>query len=167
MNREPAMFLHSAFRTPHFAILLVLPCVALLMGCGPDYPDCVPVSGKVTFEGEPVTQGTITFYPDGGRAAMGEIQPDGTYVLTTFEPGDGAVPGRHTVTIKSTEVSGAPAPTSFEEELAMGQGDAAGAAFAPADQIRWLVPESFSRRETSGLEAEVTRDAGSIDFALP
>ena len=41
-------------------ILAVLP--VLMCGCGgSDGPEFVPVSGKVTFDGEPVTEGTIMF----------------------------------------------------------------------------------------------------------
>jgi hypothetical protein len=34
-----------------------------------------------------------------GKAAVGRIQPDGTYTLTTFEDADGAIVGEHWVTI--------------------------------------------------------------------
>lgn len=66
------------------------------------------VSGKVTYEGKPVEAGSITFTPvttgasaETGVAAKpagGSIQSDGSYTLTTYVDGDGAIVGRHTVT---------------------------------------------------------------------
>lgn len=59
----------------------------------------MPVSGKVTFKGKPLTHGTVDFEPEAGREAHGAIQPDGGYTLTTFKDGDGAVVGKHRVSI--------------------------------------------------------------------
>src|SRR5262249_7863155 len=55
-------------------------------GCGPaeSHPETVPVQGKVTYKGQPVPRGTITFQPDAGQPATGEIQPDGSYRLGTY-----------------------------------------------------------------------------------
>jgi hypothetical protein len=63
----------------------------------------LPVKGKVTLKGKPLTQGQIVFEPDSaGREAHGSIQPDGTFELTTFKPGDGAAPGTHRVAVTGT-----------------------------------------------------------------
>ena len=62
----------------------------------------VPVKGKVTYKGKPLTEGEIVFEPDNsGREAHGSIQPDGSFELTTFKTGDGAVPGTHRVAVTS------------------------------------------------------------------
>ena len=146
-----------------FYRLSTLVVVALLpVGCGPSYPTCYPVSGKVTFNGEPVTQGTVTFYPADGRSAIGKIQPDGSYSLTTFETGDGALAGNHAVTIKATTVSGPAAPSSFEDELSQANSS------APAGEatVTWLVPERLSRRESSDLTATVAKESNQIDFNI-
>jgi hypothetical protein len=73
-------------------------------GCGANgsgtLPSLLPVKGKVTFKGQPVTTGTVRFEPDDyGRPATGKLQSDGTYVLTTLKEGDGVVPGHHRVSI--------------------------------------------------------------------
>src|ERR1700687_5390629 len=84
---------------------VLLACCLLgmaLTGCGG--PRLGKVSGRVTVGGKPVTSGTIMFHPDAGPTAVGTIQPDGTYTLTTGKPGDGAVVGAHRVTIQSTTV---------------------------------------------------------------
>src|SRR3954453_15047519 len=91
---------------------LVLVTAALcLFGCGghPSKPKLGRVSGKVTYNGQPVTKGLVSFVPSGGpgaqtgQAAPGEIGPDGSYTLTTFENGDGAVLGEHKVLVQARE----------------------------------------------------------------
>jgi hypothetical protein len=90
--------------------LIVLAALAagVCWGCGPagrgTLPTLIPVKGKVTYKGKPLTKGTITFVPDGyGREARGEIQPDGTFVLTTDKEGDGVVAGEHRISITHLE----------------------------------------------------------------
>jgi len=135
----------------------------MLVGCGPSHPACYPVSGKVIYDGQTVTQGTITFYPEQGRSALGKIEPDGTYSLTTFSAGDGALPGRHAVTIQSTLASGPDVATSFEEEHAQAQsGRASGSA-----RLTWLVPETYARRESTPLSETVREKRNVIDFDIP
>ena len=81
---------------------LVFP-VLLVTGCGGNAtPATAPVAGQVIFEGEPVTDATITFTPAAGRTATGAIDGEGRFSLSTFRPNDGAVPGRHRVTFGST-----------------------------------------------------------------
>ena len=66
-----------------------------LIGCGND--GMTKVSGKVTFgDGAPVTRGTV-YFDSGTYAASGPIQPDGTYVLGSLRPGDGAPAGEYVV----------------------------------------------------------------------
>ena len=62
----------------------------------------VPVSGKVTVSGKPLTQGAITFVADGsGTTAASEIDATGKYTLSTHKPGDGVAPGSYKVRIES------------------------------------------------------------------
>jgi hypothetical protein len=161
---------HSRRRDPvalRVARLAPWPLVLLLLaGCGSGRPETVPISGKITYAGKPVTQGKIVFYPEHGRPATGEIGPDGSYSLTTFDQGDGAVLGKHRVTIKSTHVTEpAHMPKSFAEEVAQGQRKDAKA--APGGQVQWLVPRKYADKETSPLTAEVKRGGGPINFDIP
>lgn len=51
--------------TPCWGVLaVVLACVPLTGGCGPSGPTTYPVSGTVTFNGEPLPDGYITFVPE-------------------------------------------------------------------------------------------------------
>jgi hypothetical protein len=146
--------------------LVPLACLAcaLLGGCGG--PRLAKVTGKVTYGSKPVTGGKIMFYPESGRMALGEIGPDGTYTLTTFKPGDGALVGPHRVAIESTRVGpgNMETPKSFEEEL---KGVPPGGKILVAGKVEWLVPEKYSRPENSGLTAKVENRPNEINFDLP
>ena len=73
-----------------------LSCIALFTGCSDQLPTH-PVRGKVEFNGGgPVHVGTVELKSlEHGVQARGEIQDDGSFSLTTYQPGDGAVAGRH------------------------------------------------------------------------
>ncbi|MCX7426751.1 MAG: hypothetical protein NTW96_14130 [Planctomycetia bacterium] len=146
-------------------ILATLLALLLLGGCGSGLPERGKVTGKVTFNGRPVPEGTVTFYPKTGRSASGRIQPDGTYTLTTFDEGDGAIVGSHEVTIESVQFAKVPQPKSFEAELGSAK---TGKRVDPAAmKPQWLLPEKFSVRGQSGLTREVKSGPNTIDFALP
>lgn len=94
----------SSLSSPRVTVAIGLVTVAFfLAGCGDgDQFETAPVSGTVTLNGEPVTAGTIMLSPisDGdsqltGKGAAGPVQEDGSFVLTTYEEGDGAILGKH------------------------------------------------------------------------
>jgi predicted small lipoprotein YifL len=91
------------------ALLLAL-SVLLAAGCGPRGPVVVPVSGKVTINGQPLAsgiEGFIQVVPENGRPAMGAIDPQtGAFQLTTTKPGDGCVTGTHKVVIIMQQMVG-------------------------------------------------------------
>ena len=73
-------------------LLLIAVC-----GCSDNQVPTWPVSGKVVLEdGTPLETGTVEFASDDGiHTARGSIQSDGSFRLTTFRNGDGAVAGAH------------------------------------------------------------------------
>ena len=68
----------------------------LLTGCS-DQLRTYPVSGKVRFStGGVVHVGTVELKSrDHNVQARGQIQSDGSFTLTTYKDGDGAVSGKH------------------------------------------------------------------------
>ncbi len=79
---------------------------AVLPGCNRTHFNVAPVHGRVTIAGKPLVQGNVMFAPiakadeeNPGKPAFGRIQPNGDYRLTTFAKNDGAVVGKHWVTI--------------------------------------------------------------------
>lgn len=72
-------------------------CIALVAGCG---SGAIPASGRVERDGKAVSAGKVMFSPIGeGKIAVGPIQPDGTFQLTTSSPNDGALAGKYRVMV--------------------------------------------------------------------
>src|SRR5690242_14976952 len=82
------------------AFLLIVPLL-VLPGCGGNkFAAPVPVSGKITLKGKPLSGGTIHFAPVDGKKTLpgfAAIQSDGSYTATTKVPKDGLVPGEFLV----------------------------------------------------------------------
>jgi hypothetical protein len=123
---------------PALAAILLIPC----SGCGSAGgapPTLIPVKGKVTYKGQPLTKGIVRFEPDGyGRMASGQLQSDGTFVLTTLKEGDGVVAGDHRVTLEG-----------FEKNLA-----------------RDRALKKYGSANISGLKAEVSPEKTEFTFDL-
>lgn len=87
-------------------ILWMLGATLLLgwLGCGDGHPKRYQTTGTVTWQGKPVDGATVTFYPSGARPAKGTTDAQGKFSLFTFDPGDGAVEGEHTVTISKADL---------------------------------------------------------------
>jgi len=91
------------------ARILIVIALAAMAGCTPDHVmETAPVTGKVFCAGEPVTEGYLVFTPirdqstdpnKSGKSGYATIQSDGTYIVTTYEEGDGALIGTHEVRI--------------------------------------------------------------------
>jgi hypothetical protein len=144
--------------------LVLVVAAAVLAGCGgdPDLPKLGKVSGTVTYKGQPVTKGLVTFIPAGGsgaqtgQSATGEIQKDGSFTLSTFENNDGAVLGEHIVVVQSRE----------DDPALEGQGmpipDARGR--LKIKPSKHLVPEKYGSSDKSPLRHTV--EAGSNTFTI-
>ena len=132
-----------------FALLAL---VVGVWGCGNDATrqDTVPVTGLVTYNGEPVEGATVVFGAASGqdRPATGTTDGSGRFTLATYEPGDGAIAGQFTVAISKTETVGG--MTEDEEHAAI----QAGEEVKPAETVD-LLPERYKDGLESGLTAEV------------
>ncbi|MFO0977317.1 MAG: carboxypeptidase regulatory-like domain-containing protein [Planctomycetaceae bacterium] len=79
-------------------LLISLLCLmAFQPGCGESRPKAYPTRGKVVFsDGSPVRLGTIELLSQEHKInATGTIQQDGSFVLGTWTPNDGACAGKH------------------------------------------------------------------------
>jgi hypothetical protein len=100
-----------------------LATVCTVAGCSSKSEFAVaPVHGIVTMAGHPMTGGKVAFAPIAqaagqiaGKAAIGLIQPDGQYVLMTYEDGDGAIVGEHWVTVFVPDTTPQPPPEPGED----------------------------------------------------
>lgn len=81
----------------HSLRIATLLSLAFFVGCSGNGIATYPVEGVVTLEdGTPLQTGTVEFNSiERDLTASGKIQSDGTFRLTTFKDGDGAVLGDH------------------------------------------------------------------------
>jgi hypothetical protein len=137
---------------PRLVIALgaALALVVIPLGCGAGGPEKARVSGKVTYKGQPVPKGTVTFVTTSkdGRNAVGELDPDGNYSLQTEAPGDGALLGEYNVTIYA-----------HDEPILD---------YIPTTPVKpkLLAPTKYEKPETSGLKATVKSGSNTFNFDL-
>jgi len=113
-------------------------------GCGKESQTCT-VSGAITFQGNPVTQGLINFMPENGRPEGGAIQADGTY---RFE----LSPGKYLVRIDT--------PPSIPKGWKEGD--------SPSLFGRRQIPMRYGSFQTSRLTLEIRPEESEkvADYAL-
>jgi hypothetical protein len=127
----------------------------LFGGCGSRGPKPIPIRGEVLHKGaslKNVPQGLVRYIPkspDSGRQASGRIQPDGTFVLTTFQQADGVMPGDYNIIVSAYSSE----PPSRQEIEASG-----GRISGP----RLMIPEKYTDPQKSGLSDVV--DPGHSGF---
>jgi hypothetical protein len=104
--------------------------------------------------------GSIAFVPlDGqaGKTAGGEIAADGSYQLTTYEPGDGSMVGRFRVVITQV-VEREPPPSEDGQPPPQA---------TPAVPLADRIPAKYSDYQNSPLMAEVkAQDINELNFPL-
>ena len=148
--------------------MFAMALLAGVVGCGPRVVR-YPVEGVVTLDGEPVKGASITFMPRGkGRPGIGETDADGRFALREAGMHDGVPPGDYDVLVmlalwskaKTTKIPTGPPdengkPTDLVEVVEV-----------PPYVTKWIVPERYSQRESSGLSASVKASARDLAFAL-
>lgn len=117
-------------------------------------PKVYPISGKVLYKGEPVTGADITFIcEEKERSAFGRTDSQGRFKLTTFAPNDGAVEGKHVVTVVKVEQAEVVAQPSIEDPAYDPEAVNRAAAAPPP---KTLVPAKYGNAKTSDLFVVVT-----------
>jgi hypothetical protein len=114
-----------------------------ILGCTRAGPKTYEVSGAVTFNGQPVSKGGITFLPsDKSHTPQGSTIEDGTYKLRA-EAGSYRVQITATRTIPGKKVKGPSGET---------------------DAVEQYIPDNYNKQTT--LNAEVKADKNQLDFPL-
>ncbi|MDQ3333262.1 MAG: hypothetical protein M3552_21880 [Planctomycetota bacterium] len=117
-----------------------------LLGCGrgDDGPALYPVTGKVTFDNQPIAEGRVVFRKlDGDQKAFSSEIRDGVYELTVE-------PGKMSVEVLASR----PVPGKFDHSNG-----------TPEPVGEMYIPEKYNSKTT--LQAEVTVDGDNeIPFAL-
>lgn len=129
-----------------FGQIFISAVVCSLLGCSPaeKFPR-YKISGKVTYQGQPVEEGTITFAdPATGQVNEGPLAAGGTY---------------------STELP----PGSFKVSVSPPLMETKGTGDSPPDFVPKKVnniPKKYWVQETSGLTADIAKDKRTFDFDL-
>lgn len=133
--------------------------VAGLVGCGGGRPKpfsgSVPVSGTVTYKGEPVSQGLVRFVPadEKGQPATGKIE-GGRFTMNTTVSSPGVVSGKYGVAIVSERPMEVPSlgPDGLPPKV------------MPTPES--LIPERYTKDSTSGLQVDVVGGMKPLAFDL-
>ena len=142
------------------------PCL-LAVGCGDDgLGQRYKVTGNVTYKGEPVKAGSISFFPAGGspdqRGATGVIK-DGYYSLSTQGDDDGAFPGDYVVAITARSPDMSKAQENADKIGGLYRQEDVAKAYKKAPSA---IPQKYESPEQGGLKAKVEAQTNSIDFPL-
>jgi hypothetical protein len=140
---------------PLCVLVLAFGC-ALLTDCsGSSGPRVASVNGTVTYKDKPLANADVTFAPeDGGRVASGRTDANGRFTLGTFSTGDGAIIGKHRVSVRAHGPERDPKP---------GEGSGMPGDKVPGDA---LIPTKYFAAETSGLTYEVKHGSNHADLEL-
>jgi hypothetical protein len=118
-----------------------------LCGCSPSVPTgkivpSVMARGVLLYRGEPLPFHQITVMPDDDRPAVGITREDGTFVLGTNRPADGAVSGTHPVAVRYV---GPPSADPAEGMNVFTK--------PPAPSVK--IDKKYQNASTSGLSVEI------------
>ena len=124
--------------------------LVMLAGCSADDTDAIPVSGQVTFQGQPLDQGFIEFTPlNEAHRLSGAAINQGEYSLPANQ---GLSAGKYQVRVTST-VGGA----EVDPDEPPGESDAV---------ARERIPADFNTQTKQ--EVEVTKSGeNKFDFKIP
>jgi hypothetical protein len=126
-------------------------CAAILLasGCTGDRLPLATVEGTVTYKGKALDHGMVSFNPESGTRSfigIGVIQADGSFRIQTVNR-DGAVVGRHTVTIQCRR----PPTPQEERQLVVTES---------------LIPEKYGRVDVTPLHLEVNAGKNYLPITL-
>ena len=127
-------------------------CALFVHGCssGPgDIPDSKEISGTVTYNGKPLTSGSVRYTPatqGEGLAATGMIGPDGTFEMETSASVPGVAYGEYQITIQPGG-----GPTGETPMDSASPGPPAGHPGADPSQAEAAFPQKYTLVATSGL----------------
>lgn len=130
-------------------LLLVLAAlVPAFVGCG--QKEYGSVSGKVTVQGRPVTEGTLVFSDTGwGHYMTAPINPDGTYSIKATRTSGLLVDGIYTVTIN---------PPILEAPMGLPK--------APPKTKPFPVPSKYQNLKTTDLKHEQKSASEAFDVEI-
>lgn len=123
--------------------ILAVVLAASASGCG-EASSGVPVSGHVSYQGEPIVHGAVMFFPERGRAIAAATDAAGDYTVE-LAPGDYAVTVNLSVRLSAGWKEGDPVPPQSVK-----------------------LPSEYTTRVNTPLKATIAAGGNEpIDFVLP
>jgi hypothetical protein len=136
--------------------------LAVLIGCGEDGPPLVPVSGKLTMDGQPLADAEVVFVPDPGNTDVtggrDRTDADGVY-SSTYNGRSGLAVGRYKVLV--SKKSEPPAGTVLPDPIKMDR--------VQQEMVgirKETLPSKYSSATKTDFAADVKEQGGTFDFDL-
>lgn len=157
------------------SVWMTILTAALLASIGCSGPTVVPVTGKVTYKGQPLAKAAVTFIPTGAEGGSASVavsftDDEGKFTLQTrLGAGDrmGTVPGTYRVAVSKfvppQGLSEADYQKKLDEEHALHQKGIAPP--TPVPPRHELIPADYSDTRRSTLTATVKTD-GKNEFVF-
>lgn len=154
--------------------LLVGPALLFAIGCSDDgLGKRFPVSGTVTYKGQPVSKARISFVPAKGetQGASGEVVAGKFDSMTTLTPGDGVLAGNYKVLVDQREVDESKVQ-SDSAALAKKHGMGEISQVPPEVQAKAMnaaksaIPGKYQTAETTDISATVDASHTTFNFEL-
>src|SRR5262245_49791507 len=86
----------------------LLPALVALVGCGEARVPVYPVSGSISFKGQPPVGALVVLSSTSGGAEgfapTATVKNDGSFEFTSYVPGDGAPQGEYVATVQWNKV---------------------------------------------------------------
>ena len=105
--------------------IALLPATVLLVGCGEKWGQVYPVSGIVKFDNQTPVGANIVLHPVNPAgpdvvAPTAQVKSDGSFVVSTYQAGDGAPAGEYVVTVTwfKVDAEGMAGPNVIPKEYA-------------------------------------------------
>ena len=144
------------------SLLLVASLMPLTAGCGSSQP-MGTVSGTVSYQGEPIQNGTIVFEVDGARPATGKIVNGQITDVTTDVKGDGVPVGTAKIAVTATD---APPEAAQETPAATDPGTQVDMSNYMGSGAKSIIPPHFNNPATSGLSFEIAAGDNTVTLDL-
>lgn len=140
----------------------------LALGCTGTKRTLVPVTGSVTYNGQPVEGALVTFSPVTGVTAFDTTDAEGKFSLVTQQGGEGCEPGLYTVTVRKTEEAAAAAGPVAPSEDPAALGNLARPTGERPESVtpESLIPEVYGHPTTTPLRDYEVKAEGTNDFPI-
>lgn len=122
----------------------------LACGCGPSGPEQFAISGQISYDSQPVTNGSVGFVPveaSSGKAFGADVV-DGHYEIPRYE---GPLQGTYKVMIHAERPSG--------RKIQADEGSS-----EMVDELIQFIPDAYNAQST--LTVEISSDREDLDFDL-